>query len=77
MPTSLALLLLIARVQIGPPGFGLVMLPIAGVFWLASKAVSWVDDKSRLKQLAGKVGLAGIGLTVLYLMYKFLEALAG
>ena len=71
------LLLLLARVQFGPPGFGLVMLPIMGLFWLATKAVDWIDDKSRPKQLAGRALLTTLGGGVLYLMYAFVQALVG
>jgi hypothetical protein len=70
-------LLLLARVRFGPPGFGLVMLPFMGLFWLATKAVDWFDDKSRPKQLAGQALLTTLGAGVLYLMYAFVQALVG
>ncbi|WP_155832740.1 hypothetical protein [Hymenobacter swuensis] len=73
----MVLLLLLARVVLGPPGFGLIMLPILGMFALAKKALEWVDGPSPLKQVTGKVVLAGLGLGVLYLMVSFVQALVG
>ena len=60
--------LLLARLVLGPPGFGLVMLPILGLLWLATKAVDWVNGKSRLKQVAGRALLTGLGALALYLI---------
>ncbi|MBJ6108870.1 hypothetical protein JAO73_07615 [Hymenobacter sp. BT523] len=53
------------------------MLPILGLFWLATKAVAWVDGKNPAKQVLGKVLFALLGAVVLYLMYAFVEALIG
>lgn len=70
-------LLLLARVSIGPPGFGLVLLPILVFCWLASKAGTWVNSPNRLQQVAGRVLLTGLGLVVLYGMFAFVQALIG
>ena len=56
-----------------PPTFPFVV----ALAWLTFKAANWVKSKNSYLRLAGKAVLLGLTALVLYLAFKFVEALVG
>lgn len=60
-----------------PVGLQLIAMVVVLMLVIGVKGLDLTNSDNKLKQAAGKLLLSSIGAAIAYLVFKFLEALAG